>query len=54
MLGPVQAASRHLPENKIMEKTPFARGDFTEGSDYDFLIVLDERKKTFGGFRFAT
>ena len=24
-----------------------ARGDFTEGSDYDFLIVLDERKKTY-------
>jgi len=24
-----------------------ARGDFTEGSDYDFLIVLDEREKKF-------
>ena len=24
-----------------------ARGDFTEGSDYDFLIVLDERKKAY-------
>ena len=24
-----------------------ARGDFYEGSDYDFLIVLDEREKKF-------
>lgn len=24
-----------------------ARGDFTEGSDYDFLIVLDKRKKAY-------
>lgn len=23
-----------------------ARGDFTEGSDYDFLIVVDKRRKT--------
>ncbi len=23
-----------------------ARGDFTEGSDYDFLIVVDKRSKT--------
>jgi len=25
-----------------------ARGDFTEGSDYDFLIVVDKRRKTDG------
>ena len=24
-----------------------ARGDFTKGSDYDILIVLDERKKAY-------
>lgn len=24
-----------------------ARGDFTEGSDYDFLIVLDQRRKAY-------
>ena len=24
-----------------------ARGDFTEGSDYDFLIALDKREKKF-------
>lgn len=23
-----------------------ARGDFTEGSDYDFLIVVDKKRKT--------
>ena len=24
-----------------------ARGDFKEGSDYDFLVVVDKRRKTF-------
>ena len=23
-----------------------ARGDFTEGSDYDFLVIVDKRRKT--------
>jgi predicted nucleotidyltransferase len=32
---------------KIILFGSHARGDFYEGSDYDFLIVLDERKKIY-------
>ena len=35
---------KHLKE--IILFGSHARGDFTEGSDYDFLIIVDKRRKT--------
>lgn len=35
---------KHL--KKIVLFGSHARGDFREGSDYDFLVVVDKRKKT--------
>ncbi|MFH0812258.1 MAG: nucleotidyltransferase domain-containing protein [Pseudomonadota bacterium] len=32
---------------KIILFGSHARGDFTEGSDYDFLVIVDERRKIY-------
>ncbi len=39
---------RNQLKNRLKKVVLFgshARGDFTEGSDYDFLVIVDEREK---------
>ncbi len=38
-----QKLKNHL--KKIILFGSYARGDFTEGSDYDILVIVDEREK---------